>query len=66
MVLMVHAHTVCTTVGQVGRHKNGTNDGGRFLMHAPSDYHRDILHWQLLGSAIDCTSIDLRADLSIG
>jgi hypothetical protein len=45
MVLLVHGCTVCTTVREAGRRKEGTNDGSRFLMHAPSDYHRDILHW---------------------
>ena len=45
MVLIVHGCTVCTTVRDPGRRKEETSDGSRFLMHAPSDYHRDILHW---------------------
>ena len=45
MVLIVHGCTVCTTVRDPGRRKDGTSDGSRFLMHAPSDYHRDNLHW---------------------
>ena len=62
---IVHGCTVCTTVRDPGRHKDGTSDGSRFLMHAPSDYHRDILHWKSLGSAIDCTIIDFGVNLSI-
>ena len=46
LVAMVLSFTaVCTTVRDPGRHKDGTSDGSRFLMHAPSDYHRDNLHW---------------------
>jgi hypothetical protein len=44
MVLIVHGCTVCTTVRDPGRHKDGTSNGSRFLLLAPSDYHCDILH----------------------
>jgi hypothetical protein len=37
MVLLVHGCTVCTTVRDPGRHKDGTNDGSRFLMSSPND-----------------------------
>jgi hypothetical protein len=44
MVLIVHGCTVCTTLRDPGRHKDGTSDGSRFLMLAPNDYHHNILH----------------------
>jgi hypothetical protein len=45
MVLLVHGCTVCTTVRDPGRHKDGTSHGSRFLMSSPNDYRHDNLHW---------------------